>query len=144
MAARQAPLLRCQHTSAYVSIRQHTSADGCRTSAPPQVSAFGQHTSAYVSRCQHTSADVSIRQHTSAYVSRCQQTSADVSIRQQTSADVSRRQHTSADVSIRQHTSAHLDVARGADCKMGCTLRMTSGLSSCTQRMKPARKKKMI
>jgi hypothetical protein len=61
---------------------------------------------AYVSIRQHTSADVSIRQHTSAYVSRRQHTSAYVSIRQHTSAYVSIRQHTSAFVSIRQHTSA--------------------------------------
>ncbi len=45
-----------QHTSAYVSIRQHTSAS-CRSFH------LG---SAYVSIRQHTSAYVSIRQHTSA------------------------------------------------------------------------------
>jgi hypothetical protein len=60
----------CQHTSAYVSMRQHTSAH-C--------------VSAYVSIRQHTSAYVSIRQHTSAHVSIRQHTSAHVSIRQHTS-----------------------------------------------------------
>jgi hypothetical protein len=91
-----------QHTSAYVSIRQHTSEP--------------QHTSAYVS-------SLSIRQHTSAYVSMRQSlsirqltsaASAYVSIRQQPqhiSAYVSIRQHTSAYVSIRRHTSADLDVS---------------------------------
>jgi hypothetical protein len=51
----------CQHTSAYVSIRQHTSA----------YVSIRQHTSAYVSIRQHTSAYVSIRQHTSAHGSVC-------------------------------------------------------------------------
>jgi hypothetical protein len=59
----QAPCL--QHTSAYVSIRQHASK--CLRK-PPQAPCL-QHTSAYVSMRQHTSAYVSIRQHTSAYVS---------------------------------------------------------------------------
>ena len=46
-----------QHTSAYVSIRQHTSA--------AYGSSIRQHTPAYVnSKCQHTSAYVSIRQRT--------------------------------------------------------------------------------
>jgi hypothetical protein len=45
-----------QHTSAYVSIRQHTS------------SYAGQHTSAYVILRQHTSA-YEAGKHTSAYVS---------------------------------------------------------------------------
>jgi hypothetical protein len=74
-----------QHTSAYVSIRQHTpevedERVACnlhvrRTSAYVSI---GQHTSAYVSMRQHT-AYVSIRQHT-AYVS-IRHTSAYVSIR---------------------------------------------------------------
>ena len=59
----------CQHTSAYVSILQHTSG---RTSfvfrilqsRRPEPSL--QHTSAYVSMRQKTRAYVSIRQHTSA------------------------------------------------------------------------------
>jgi hypothetical protein len=62
------------HTSAYVSILQHTS--GYVHAAPlfvqirvgPLASVY-LHTSAYVSIRQHTSAYVSIRQHTSAYVS---------------------------------------------------------------------------
>jgi hypothetical protein len=53
---RQAASARCQHTSAYVSIRQHTSA-------------YVSIHQAASARCQHTSAYVSIRQHTSAYVS---------------------------------------------------------------------------
>ena len=65
--------VQCQHTTAYVSIRQHTSG---RTSfvfrilqsRRPEPSL--QHTSAYVSIRQHTSEDQSIHQHTSAYVSR--------------------------------------------------------------------------
>jgi hypothetical protein len=60
------------HTSAYVSIRQHTSAYLCRGGGDAHTSAYvsiRQHTSAYVSipmqrRDVHTSAYVSIRQHT--------------------------------------------------------------------------------
>jgi hypothetical protein len=44
----------CEHTPAYVSIRQHTSA----------YVSIRQHTPAYVSIRQHTSAYASIRQHT--------------------------------------------------------------------------------
>ncbi len=102
------------HTSAYVSIRQHTLAED--TSAYVSIR---QHTSAYVSIRQHTirqhtSVHVIIRQHTSAYVSKhvSHHTSEYASIRQNTSAyvsiraeGVSIRQHTSAYVSIRQHTS---------------------------------------
>jgi hypothetical protein len=103
-----------QHTSAYVSIRQHS-----------------QHTSAYVSIRQHTSGFVSIRQHTSAYVSipapsntcrGCARSLPYASVRQDTSAyarirvgDVLvawrcvvvvfwERQHTLACASIHQHT----------------------------------------
>jgi hypothetical protein len=47
----------CQHTSAYVGIRQHM----------PAYVSIRQHTSAYTSIRQHTPA--SIRQHTSAYAS---------------------------------------------------------------------------
>ncbi len=72
-----------------------------------------QHTSAYVSIRQHTSAYVSIRRHTSAYVSIRQLTSAYVSIRQHTESHLWRartqsRRH--ADVSIRQHTSAYVSI----------------------------------
>jgi hypothetical protein len=65
-----------QHTSAYVtayvSIRQHTSLHTSAYVSIRQPSAYvsmRQHTSAYFSTRQHTSAYVSIRQHTSAYVS---------------------------------------------------------------------------
>jgi hypothetical protein len=51
-----------QHTSAYVSIRQHTP-----YSAAASLNTCVRHTSVYVSIRQHTSAYVSIRQHTSAY-----------------------------------------------------------------------------
>jgi hypothetical protein len=76
--------IRQQHTSAYVSIRQHMPA--------AYACSIRQHTSAYVSIRQHMPAAYacSIRQHTLAYVSICQQ-------------------HTpAAYVSIRQHTSAYV------------------------------------
>jgi hypothetical protein len=90
--------------SAYVSIRQHTSAY------------VSIRTSAYVSIRQHTSAYASIRQHTSArcpFISIRQHTQACVSIRQHTSTYVSKVpvtppcicQHMSAYASICQHTS---------------------------------------
>jgi hypothetical protein len=129
------------HPSAYVSIRQHTSAYGNFPPPFPESASRRQHTSAYVSIRQ---AYVSIRQHTSAYVSIRQHTSAYVSIRQHTSACVggrlcfrqvrtraamlpfahtrpplracctyvSIRQHTLAYVSIRQHTSAYVSLSR--------------------------------
>ncbi len=61
--------LKRQHTSAYVSIRQHTSylrvLHPPDAHTPPRISSLRrQHTSAYVSIRQHTSAYVSIRQHT--------------------------------------------------------------------------------
>ncbi len=57
------------YTSAYVSIRQHTSeyVIGRHDGDDPAYVSIRQHTSAYVSIRQHTSAYVSIRQHTSAY-----------------------------------------------------------------------------
>jgi hypothetical protein len=58
------PLIR-EHMSAYVSIRQHTSAYRCLPALPR--AGYTLNTSAYVSIRQHTSAYVSIRQHTSAY-----------------------------------------------------------------------------
>ncbi len=87
-------------------IRQHTYARSCMCAAM-------QHTSAYVSIRQHryivVRAHVYRRQHTSAYVSICQHMSAYVSIRQHryivVRAHIYRRQHTSAYVSIRQHTN---------------------------------------
>jgi hypothetical protein len=74
---------RSQHTSAYVSIRQHTSVHfsiqkvehyyralhkSCSSSQSAYVSSIRQHTSVHFSIRQYTSAYVSIRQHTSAYV----------------------------------------------------------------------------
>jgi hypothetical protein len=114
-----------RHTSAYVSIRQHTSAGGGTRLSEPlglnggeavEVGSRGQehvvvhcqpirqHTSAYVSIRQHTSAYVSIRQHTSAYVS--------IRMRMQVGSRGEGRSrytsmHTSEYVSIRQHTHAH-------------------------------------
>jgi hypothetical protein len=98
-------LLRaCEGVSAYVSIRQHTSAYVSIRSAYVSI-----RTSAYVSmrqiclpQCEEpperAPRRASIRQHTSAYAS----------IRQHASAYASIRQHTSAYVSIRQHTSAYV------------------------------------
>ncbi len=69
-----------QHTSAYVSIRQHTSACVCpHTTASSLPVSISQHTSAYVSIRQHTSAcvcphttasslPVSIRQHVCVFI----------------------------------------------------------------------------
>jgi hypothetical protein len=95
-----------QHTSEYVSIRQHAAAS--RASCAPT------HASAYVSIRQHATAYVSISRVVRAYacVSMRQHTSAYVSIRQHTSAYVSIRQHTSAYVSIRQHTSAYVSISQ--------------------------------
>jgi hypothetical protein len=85
----------CQHTSAYLE----PGARSCEYASRAR-----QHTSAYVSirqhKSEHTSAYVSIRQHTSAYVSirgarRCAQTCY--------YADRA-REHTSTNVSIREHT----------------------------------------
>jgi hypothetical protein len=53
--------------SAYVSMRQHTSALEARAAGlAPVNGSIRQHMSAYVSIRQHTSAYISIRQHTSA------------------------------------------------------------------------------
>jgi hypothetical protein len=69
--------------------------------------------SAYVRIRQRTSANLSMRHHTSSYVSTRQHASEYVSIRRHTSAHVSTRQHTSAHVSsIRQHTSAYVEFVR--------------------------------
>jgi hypothetical protein len=120
-----------QHTSAHVSMRQHSvfyyflsiaAADLPTGALYHRVHAqrlnrhrypvsIREHTSAYVSIYQHTPEYVSIYQHTSAYVAYVsirQHTLAHVSIRQHTSAYVSTRQHTSAYVSTRQHTSAYV------------------------------------
>jgi hypothetical protein len=108
-----------QHTSAYVSIRQHTHKTHHPFASDPEhpPPAAGC-TCAFASRpnegtrssCPYTSAYVSIRQHTSAYVCIRLHASAYVSIRQHTSAyDICQfPSHTSAYVSIRQHTSAYV------------------------------------
>ncbi len=60
-----------QHTSAYVSISQHTLSEEFEEERRERKVVL--HTSAHVSIRQHTSAYVSIRPHTSAYeVERCQ------------------------------------------------------------------------
>ncbi len=78
-----------QHTSASVSIRQHTSVPASSGGIPP-VRACSQHTS------QHPSASVSIRQHTSVPAS-----SGGIPPVRACSQHTS--QHPSASVSIRQH-----------------------------------------
>jgi hypothetical protein len=95
---------------AYVSIRQHTSAD-----AEMRAHALRSRRLVVPEQLVHL-AYVSIRQHTSAYVacSRCAKSCRGgrwcmTSPRSHaTSAYVSIRQHTSAYVSIRQHTSAYV------------------------------------
>jgi hypothetical protein len=100
--------LRRLHTSAYVSIRQHTS----ETSISAKISTI---TRLFVDCIRyHTSACVSIRQHTSTCVSIRQRTtetsiSASVSTITRLFVDCI-RQHTSAYVSIRQHTSAYISI----------------------------------
>ena len=71
------------HTSAYVSICQHTSVRGrleavCDSKPMLLQALIRQHTSAYASRRQHMlqHAYATASPHTSAYVSICQQTSA--------------------------------------------------------------------
>jgi hypothetical protein len=92
-----------QHTSAYVSIRQHTCVT-CTLLVP-------QHTSAHANVRQHPSASISIHQHTSAYVSiRSCPPPCCAPCMPRTSAYVSIRQHTSAYASIRQHTSAYASI----------------------------------
>jgi hypothetical protein len=91
----------CQHTSAYVSIRQHTSVSET-SSCLSAYASIRQHTSAYVS-IRNKFMPVSIRQHTPAYVS----------IRQRSCLQCGESRlslHTPAYVSIRQHTSAYVSV----------------------------------
>jgi hypothetical protein len=122
MAARHAP-----HASAYVSIRQHTSASVeplCRTASADLMMAARRSCPTSSTSCiassaeegcirQHTSAYVSIRPHTSAYVTPAQRPARLVShLLQKRGAYVSIRQHTSAYVSIRQHTSAYVTPAQ--------------------------------
>jgi hypothetical protein len=119
----------CQHMSAYVT--------------------------AYVSIRQHTSAYVSIRlpqelAHTlelggpfrmptiliiSILLKSCQHTSAHVSTRQDTSACVSIRQHTSAHVSMRQHASAYVSIHRHSECQRTTILIISILLESCHKSM---------
>jgi hypothetical protein len=102
-SVRVASMRHALHTSAYVSIRQHTSAYVRDASTRHAL-----HTSAYVSIRQRRvymarPAYASIRQHTSATDTRSVR---DASMRHalHTLACVSMRQHTSACVSIREHT----------------------------------------
>jgi hypothetical protein len=94
--------------SAYVSIRQHMS-DPRAHLLPGRLQLPLLRHSAYVSIRQHTSAYVSIRQHTSAYASIRQFRERQLAAREAAAPAMralSIRQHTSAYVSIRQHTSA--------------------------------------
>jgi hypothetical protein len=94
-------------TSAYVSIRQHTSHTSAYT---PAYASIRQHTPAYVSKHEHTSAYVELfpiarRRLAPLYICIRQHTSAYVSIRLHTSAYVSKHEHTwhsSVDVSRRR------------------------------------------
>jgi hypothetical protein len=88
-----------QHTSAYVSILQYTS-------AYPTRKTLGEREK-HISIRQHTSAYVSIRQHTSAYVSIPTRHARLVEV---CGASQGMRQHTLAYVSIRQHTSAYVSI----------------------------------
>jgi hypothetical protein len=125
-------------------IRQHTSAYVTDARMPDARRVVFLHTSAYVSIRQHTSAyvsiRVSIRQLTSAYVSihtpaarpkrrrhwmgarppRRLVSSCAVSIRQHTSEYVSIRQHTSAYVSIRQHAYARSEATEATYERVCC------------------------
>jgi hypothetical protein len=129
-----------------VSISTSISASSCTTSAR-RSSAYGsirQHTSAYVSICQlhyQRSPLLCIRQHTSAYASIRQHMPAGYvsirSMRQHTSAYASIRQHTPAYVNIRQHTPAHVKhLLRGDYAPRPppppAPLRSASGVSLCT------------
>jgi hypothetical protein len=95
-AQRAAPCFTsaCQSASAYVRIRQHTSAYVSRARSQRAAPCF-------TSACQSASAYVRIRQHTSAYVSRA---------RSQRAAPcfTSEYQSASAYVRMHQHTSAEL------------------------------------
>jgi hypothetical protein len=118
-AAERPPASR--HTSAYVSIRQHTSAYSGPAAAAERPPA-SQHTSAYVSIRQHTSASSGPaaaaecpqarkkdceeqRRHSRQRISEGKRIQDERYGLRHTSAYVSIRQHTSAYVSIRQQTS---------------------------------------
>ena len=94
---------QCQHKSAYVSIRQHTSTSStCRQHCVPSVAW------ATCLRCLrelYLSAHVSIRQHTSAYVSM-----SGMGELPALALVVSIRQHAPAHASIRQHTPAYASI----------------------------------
>ncbi len=127
-----------QHTSASVSIRQHTSvsirqhtsvsipAEGSSTpegTAPP----IRQHTSAYASihsaterrctRIRHPASAYVMRQHTSAYVSACERRRC-LCLSEVRAAYVSIRPHTSAYVSACERRR-RLCFARGASESLG-------------------------
>jgi hypothetical protein len=95
-------LVQHLHTSAYVSIRQHTSAYVSSVDAAGTRQCLVQHL--------HTSAYVSIRQHTSAYVSISQLSRSGREVSSVPCPAPVCRQHTSAYVSIRQHTSAYVSI----------------------------------
>jgi hypothetical protein len=120
-----------QHTSAYVSIRQHTS---LLHIASATAFLLPVKTSAYASIRQHTSAYVSIRQHTSAsaFFTTCgdQHTSAYVSIRQHTSAYVSIRQQPLSLLPVATPWGANSN-SRPASCSRGRPP-ATAGVSICT------------
>jgi hypothetical protein len=60
--------IECQHTSAYVSIRQHTSSDSNPNATRSWSTKREKHDVAVPTKCE-ASVNVSMRQHTSAYVS---------------------------------------------------------------------------
>ncbi len=151
-----------KRASAYVSIRQHTSAyvsylhahhklplknqhdhSGLHTTARELLTLAQSHDVAFALhlRRTHTAvihAYVSIRQHTSAYVRIRPHTSAYVCIRQHASAYVSIRLHTSAylqhtSACIHQHTSEYLSTSC-VDLN-GCCFMHTSAYISIRQHM---------
>jgi isocitrate/isopropylmalate dehydrogenase len=106
-----------EHTSAYVSIRLLLECGDLLLHVTHHLAR--QHTSAYVSIRQQTSAYASIRQHrdlllhVTHHLAQCAHVRCCLVrlLRQHASAYVSIiRQHTSAYVSIRQHTSAYVSI----------------------------------
>jgi hypothetical protein len=116
-----------QHTSAYVSIRQHRS---CTPPAPSQPS-IRQHTAAYGSIRQHTAAYGHIRQRRSCTCLELSTCPTCTLLKAATSSATSTltgiRQHA---VSIRQHTSAPAQRAR---CCRAATSSATSTLTGAPQ-----------
>jgi hypothetical protein len=97
------------HTSAFVSIRQHTSAYVRGAAACPTTR---RRCTCSICIRQYTSAVVSIRQHTSEERRRVQQRIVAVPVRY---AYVSIRQHTPAYASSRQYTSAYVSIRQKSD-----------------------------